>query len=269
MFGSAKKVPTSCPHCGFVQLEPRELISTYCRGCGDHFSVTPQPALAPAAKPPAAKAALVELLREKLHIHQQRNVACLECGRDHSVSAHLRFAQCPTCGAAIDLHDVEITGHSTRIVETHGTVHVGPEGFLNSTRITCGQAIVEGRVAGKITCFGTLRLKGQGICRSQIRTRQLVVDRGAEVRIPYTIYAEDVILRGRVEADIHCAGTIHIGRYGGLDGDVQARAMRVDKGGFYTGQVEISTGTSLPAPAAPRQAEVRVIPGWQTRLAFS
>ncbi|MDD5200716.1 MAG: polymer-forming cytoskeletal protein [Terrimicrobiaceae bacterium] len=184
------------------------------------------------------------------------------------MAAAAQAVHCPACGAVINLHDVEITGHSTAVVQTHGTVHVGRDGFLNSTRVTCGNAFVEGRIAGKITCSGTLRLKGDGPCRAQIRARRLLIDRGTNLRFPYTISADEIVIRGRIAADIHCAGALHVGRHGGLEGDVQSRAMVVDKGGSYAGAVEISPGIARPAPAAPERPDVKVIPGWQARLAF-
>jgi cytoskeletal protein CcmA (bactofilin family) len=265
MFGSAKKVPTTCPHCGSVQLEPRELISTYCRHCGDHFTVAPPPPVA-VALPPAP--ALAKRLREKLAIHRRRRVACHDCGHVQNVPSHTRSTQCPACGVDIDLHDIEITGHSTRVVQTGGTVHVGRDGFLNSTRVSCGNAFVEGRIAGKVTCEGTLRLRGDGICRAQIRTHRLLIDRGANLRFFYTIYANEIVIRGLVAADIQCAGSLHIGRHGGLDGDVHSRSMTVDKGGAYAGAVEISPGIAQPALQPRKKSEVRVMPGWQARLSF-
>jgi cytoskeletal protein CcmA (bactofilin family) len=263
MFGSATKIPTTCPHCGFVQLEPRELISTYCRGCGDHFHVR-----SIAALPPAPRPALAERLRKKLTVPRQRSVACHQCGNSQDVPAHAQSAGCRTCGATIDLTDIEILGHSTRVIQTRGTVHVGRDGFLNSTRIDCANAFIEGRVAGKITCEGTLRLRGEGICRAQIRTQRLLVDRGSNLHFPYTIRAEEVLLRGRVAADVYCSGRLHIGRHGGLEGDLQARAMLVDKGGFYGGNVEISTAIPNLAPVPPEQPEMRVHPAWLPRPAF-
>lgn len=263
MFGSAKKVPITCPHCGSVQLEPRELISTYCRSCGDHFSVAPQPAVA--IQKPAFGDRLFKQLRT---IHRRRTVACPECNHRHHVPAHTRTTHCPACGATVDLHDIEITGHSTRIVQTRGTVHVGREGFLNSTRVTCGHAFVEGRIAGKITCEGTLRLRGEGLCRAQIRTKRLLIDRGANLRFLYTVFADEMLIRGVIEADVQCAGRIHVGRHGGLDGDVHSRAMIVDKGGHYAGAVEISGATAQPALPPKPEPTVRVLPGWQPRLSF-
>lgn len=265
MFGNATKIPTTCPHCGFVQLEPRSLISTYCRGCGDHFQVKAAPPPAPSAP---ARPALAERLRQRLVAQKPRLVACHRCGSSQAIPALAQSTGCRECGATIDLADVEIAGHSTRVVQTRGTVHVGREGFLNSTRVDCANAVVEGRIAGKVTCEGTLRIKGEGVCRAQIRTRRLIVDRGANLHFFYTIYADEVLLRGRITADVRCAGRLHIGRHGGLDGDLLARAMLVDKGGFYAGAVEISARVPSLEPASPDMPEVRVRPAWLPRLAF-
>src|SRR3954465_2230978 len=105
IFGGIRKVPTECPHCGHTQQEPVGLISTYCRGCGDHYTVAPKAAPAP---PPKQK--LKELGREKLHLHEPRHIACHECGHEHDVQPHLQNTACPACGSAIQLQDIEITG---------------------------------------------------------------------------------------------------------------------------------------------------------------
>lgn len=266
MFGSAKKVPTTCPHCGFVQMEPRGLISTYCRGCSEHYRVAPA---APAPKALAPRpAALAERLRQKLLLARPRAVLCHECGHEHLVPAHALATQCPACGTDVDLNDVTIHGHSTRVVLTRGTVHVGREGFLNATRVDCGHALVDGRIAGKVTCIGTIRLRSEGVCRARIRTKCLIIDRGANLRFTTTVYAEEVLIRAPLEADIVCAGPLHVGRAGFLEGDVQARSMRVDKGGGFAGAVEISPGIALPRLNHAERPAVRVLPGWQTRLAF-
>ncbi len=272
MFGSAKKVPTSCPHCGFVQMEPRGLISTYCRGCGDHYSVAaPAPAVPPASTAIRSRRAqpdLTERLREKLRLSRPRSIRCHECGHTHTVPPPTPFTQCPACGTGIELRDITITTHSTRIVQTRGTVHIEKDGFLNATRVDCGHAVVEGRIAGRVTCEGTLRLRGEGLCRALIRTRRLFIDRGGPLRFTSTIYAEEIILRCPVEADIVCAGRLHIGRHGALEGQVFARGMTVDKGGAYSGDVEISPGVELPRPAGRPEPAPRVAPAWSARLAF-
>lgn len=265
MFGSIKKIPTECPHCGFVQNEPAGLISTYCRGCGDHYTVARR---APHPSAPAVKPAIARLVREKLLVRPPRRIICHNCAHTHDPQSLTHSTVCPACGTTILLHDVEILAHSTRIVQTRGTVHVGPGGFLNATRMVCGNAFVEGRIAGKVTCEGTLRLRGSGLCRAKITTQRLIVDRGSSLRFISTLHVGEIVIRGAVEAEVECVGTLHIGRYGGLDGDVQARAMVVDKGGHYAGEVQVSTSILRPDPTQREEREVRVIPGWQAGLAF-
>jgi cytoskeletal protein CcmA (bactofilin family) len=264
MFGGVRKVPTECPHCGHVQQEPAGLISTYCRGCGDHYTVRRAAAPHPAARKPP----LPQRLREKIAPHPARHIACHECGHEHEVQPLSEFTACPACGTSIALHDIEITGHSTRIVHTHGTVRVSREGFLNSTRIVCGNAVVEGRIAGRITCSGTLRLGGHGVCRAQITTKSLLIDRGASLQFPYTLHVGDIIVRGHIAADVECAGTLHIGRHGALEGDIRARSMIVEKGGSYAGEVQVATSIERATEETPKPRELRVLPAWQTQLAF-
>jgi cytoskeletal protein CcmA (bactofilin family) len=176
---------------------------------------------------------------------------------------------CPSCGATIHLHDVEIHGHCTRAIHTRGTVHVGREGYLNAMRVDCGNAIVEGRIGGRVTCEGTLRLRGEGVCRAQITTRRLLVDRGADLRFPFTIHADEVLVRGAVEADMICAGSLHIGRTGGIEGDLEARALVVDKGGRCIGDVRVRADVQRPEREASPEPDIRVLPAWQPpRLAF-
>jgi cytoskeletal protein CcmA (bactofilin family) len=176
---------------------------------------------------------------------------------------------CPSCGTTIHLHDITIHSHVTRPVHTRGTIHIEPEGYLNAMRVDCGNAIVEGRIAGRVTCEGTLRLRGEGICRAQIRTRRLMIDRGAELRFPFTIYADEVLIRGVIEADVHCTGPLHIGRTGSLEGDVEARAMLVDKGASYTGDVKVHAGVKRPEQSTSDEPDVRPLSGWHaSRLAF-
>jgi cytoskeletal protein CcmA (bactofilin family)/ribosomal protein S27E len=263
MFGGIRKVPTECPHCGHVQHEPVGLISTYCRGCGDHYAVRRQSTpVATRSRPSSQHARKKDVSSETLR------VACHECGHEHKAAPHAENTACPACGTTISFHDIEILGHSTRIIQTRGSIHVGREGFLNSTRIVCGNAFVEGRIAGKVTCEGTLRLRGSGICRAQITAKTLIIDRVAALRFPSMLRVGEIVIRGRVEADVECVGTLHIGRYGALEGDIRARSMIVDKGGSYAGDVQVATTIQRPAEEPREERGPRVSPAWRTELAF-
>ncbi|MGC1479277.1 MAG: polymer-forming cytoskeletal protein [Chthoniobacterales bacterium] len=263
MFGGIRKIPTTCPHCGFVQDEPSALIATYCRGCGDHYSVAKSPDPNGASAPAPADAIATAPHPRGRVIH------CEECGHDHEVSRHLRASLCPECGHETELADIRISSHRTRSVDTRGTVHVTRSGFLNCTHTRCGSARIEGRFAGRIDCTGTLRIRGEGTSRSRIEAHTLVIDRGSDLRFAFPIRAEEIVLRGRVEADIFCPGTIRIGRHGALDGNVHARSLVVDKGGDYQGSLEVATTIidNYPRSGTIRPPEVKVLSAWGTVFA--
>ncbi len=266
MFGGIRKLPTDCPHCGFQQSEPAGAISTYCRGCGDHFTVTRnQPA--PVRPTLATRLPLVAPARTRARI--AKPVRCEICGTKHSTSPLLHSSLCPTCGTETELADLHIHSHRTLPVDTRGTVHVSRTGFLNATHTRCGHARIEGRFAGRIDCAGTLRIRGEGVCRSRIETHTLIIDRSSDFRFAFPIRAEEILIRGSVSADIFCPGTIRIGRHGTLEGSVHARSLVVDKGGDYQGTVEVATTIidNYPRAGTVRSPEVKVAPAWQPLFA--
>ncbi len=137
--------------------------------------------------------------------------------------------------------DVQIFANSTREVTTHGRVRVGRKAFLNSTRIRCAGIQVEGRIAGRVECSGLLRLSGSDECRAQIFSESLLVDRGANIHLQYTAYVGDGVVRGRLEGDIVCSGTLRITKHGVFLGDVDARSLVVDRGGVFSGDVRVES----------------------------
>lgn len=257
MFGRHRTHDVTCPHCGAAQAEPRGVISTYCRSCGMHFSAT-------APKRPAKP---VVIVRQPTRVGR---VSCFSCGHSQRVHAGVPEAPCRSCGAMMRYADVRIDGHSTRMVETHGRVFVGRKGFLNSTRVVCAGAHVEGRISGRIECGGLLRMGNSYACRAQIHAGSFLVDRGAQLHFAYTVYIGDGIIRGRVEGDIVCSGTLRITKQGAVIGDIDARALMVDRGGIYSGDVRVTPERRSDAPR--REERKRDMPdhgGWLPGFAVS
>jgi len=267
MFGGVKKIPTLCPHCGFEQLEPAGLISTYCRGCGSHYSV----GKTARTRQYHPRFSSIAVRPDPAAPGRRRRVRCTSCDQSHFAFTAAGQSHCPSCGTLVQLSDVEISGHSTRNIETCGAIHVGRDGFLNATRLRCGNAYVEGRISGRIRCENTLRLRGSDVSHARITTRQLIVDRHVHIRFLFPVFAENIVIRGSVEAAITCPGAIRIGRHGVLDGNVHARAMIVDNGGSYSGAVQVATTISYGEPEKNRDSplDVQVAPAWRTaNLAF-
>jgi cytoskeletal protein CcmA (bactofilin family) len=250
MFGGIRKIPTTCPHCGFVQQEPAALISTFCRGCGEHYNVARE-AQPTAATTRARANPLVARIQQKLQRHVPRVVHCYECGEDHIVSAFASSTQCRSCGAHIDLTDITVTTHASRHVNTRGKLHVERGAFLNNSRTTCGDARVDGRIAGRVLCERLFELGGIGPCRAQVKARRIHIMRGADVRFEYPLYTDEIVIRGAVSADVYCNGRLIITRHGSLTGDIVARSVRVERGGRYTGSVRVARDETIIEPQSP------------------
>lgn len=226
-------------------MEPRAVVSTYCRTCSQHF---------------ASAIRLVSNAGSRGHLNPKRlarldsqgaretRVSCHTCGRCQHAHQGMVEAPCRHCGAMMSYRDIEISNHTTREVCTHGHVLVTRKGFLNSTRVRCASATVEGRISGRVDCSGILRLAGVDLCKAQIRVGSLHVDRGADISLVYTATIGSGVIGGRVLGDLICSGALRVTRRGVLLGDIKTAALTVDRGGVYSGDVRVGYERREVAP---------------------
>ncbi len=209
--------------------------STMCRQCGRHY------APAAAAPKPAAKLRLktessgapagdVSVFRKVEGFWgRQRSslIECFECKAKQEVSSAASSTICPACSAHIDLQDYKITTSFSRTIRTHGEVHITAKGDLSSNMVMCRSALIEGKLRGNLHCSETATIDFAG-------------------KIPGRLTASHVLV---------AEGVVVIHKTGSLDGDVTARAISVEKGGVFFGQLiigrrELTQGELLPATSA-------------------
>ncbi|MDX2079161.1 MAG: polymer-forming cytoskeletal protein [Terrimicrobiaceae bacterium] len=250
MFSASGKKPFQCPKCGFVQLEPAHLISTYCRACGDYYEVgrAPQPVRSPLPVAPA--------LRE-----HRRDVHCHRCGSVHSASHHARSTMCPGCHSAIDLIDFEFHSAASRPVDTRGSIFVGAAGSLTSSWIVCGSARIEGRISGSLISEGDVSLASRHALNCHFSAPSIHVEKAARVALHVPVETDALIVRGRLSAAVRCRGRVHVHRGGVLIGDVNARSVIVERGGVFEGACVID--------ASQPGAVIRSLNELRKRRAFS
>jgi cytoskeletal protein CcmA (bactofilin family) len=115
-----------------------------------------------------------------------------------------------------------------------------------------------------VICSGSLNLSGSEICKAQIQTESLTVERGASLKFLYPLELGEGFIDGRVEGDVFCRGTLRIGRHGILLGDVDARSLIVDRGGIFSGSVRVAVSVQMiedqepvaaPQPEPPGEVE--------------
>ena len=80
----SEKISADCPHCGFSQLESAYAKSTFCRKCGQHYSIEKLLAReAVSLKTPGFSDKLTKLIVGE----PIRDVTCFSCGHRQTVSA--------------------------------------------------------------------------------------------------------------------------------------------------------------------------------------
>ena len=255
----ADKTSADCPHCGFSQIESPFAKSTFCRKCGEHYSIEKLLAKEISSlKGPSFFDKLSKLVSgEKI-----RDISCFSCGQNQQVSSAAQSSLCPQCSSYIDLRDFKIAGPFGRSIQTQGEVTLSSKADVTSAKISCGSAFIEGRLRGTILCTGEARFKVQGKFLGEIDANRLIIEKKAEVEFVRTIKAQSVQIHGKVVAEIHCSGCVTIANGGALEGVIHARAISVEKGGIFSGELFIGQEEIAPSIAeiVPEPVVAKLLP---------
>lgn len=231
-----EKISADCPHCGFTQLESAFAKTTFCRKCGEHFSIEKLLLKeVDSLKGPSLFAKVGKFLsRETI-----REIACLSCQHQQQVSSAAQSSLCPSCGSYIDLRDFKIAGPFGRSIQTQGEVIVTTKGDLSSSRVVCRAATIEGMVRGSLSCTGVVRIKTRGKITGSIDGQHVIIDKKAVVEFVRALKGHAIEINGRASARVVCEGLVTINKGGVLEGTVYAKAINVEKGGVFSGELFI------------------------------
>ncbi len=240
--------------------------STMCRQCGSHYvpAAPKQPAVRlaksklnepAAAEVAAADSSILGRLEGLWKPQRSSVVKCFECRTPQEVSGAADSTICPKCSAHIDLKDYKITTSFSRKIRTHGDVHVTSRGDLSSNIVICRSALVEGKLRGNLTCEETATINYSGKILGRLTAGQVVVERRAEVQFFRRLTVRSIEIKGRMAGEITADTEVIIRKNGSLDGDVAARAISVEKGGIFTGQLVIGSKSLKQAELLPESAK--------------
>lgn len=226
-----------CPHCRSVQLESVHARTTICRSCGQHIDLD-RPKQVEAAPP---RGGLFKKVGDFFAREKIRNIRCLSCGKPQQLSTSARSSICQHCGTYIDLRDFKITAGYSRAIQTQGTVILAPKGDLTSTRIACASAQIQGRLRGDLFCTGIAAFKLKGRVYGAVDAQHLVVEKNSHVEFVRPVKVITAEIKGRASGRITAAGVVTVGKSGALEGVVYAKAISVDKGGLFQGELYIGS----------------------------
>ncbi len=231
---TTSKVAVECPHCGFKQLESPFAKSTFCRKCSEHWDIGK-----PLAKPRDAAPSLLARLGTIFSRHREWEITCFHCAGTQIVNNSAKSSSCPHCGVYIDLSDFKIKESLNRTIETQGKLHVTSKGDVTSAKVSCREAYIEGKIRGNLLCTGETSIKLKGKLLGSVDTKQLTVEKRADVEAIRPLKAKSVTIKGKLAARLQVDGTVTVEKKGWLEGSVVARGIVVEKGGVFVGELFI------------------------------
>ncbi len=258
MAKSPAKVSVECPHCGFKQQEYAAARSTLCRQCGKHYVVKVDQAAVKdavaAARDDSGSSGRPSFLQRFEGIwHRPRitSVACYDCGTRQEITTAAASTICPSCSVHMDLRDYKINGSFSRLIRTHGEVHVTSSGDLSSSQVTCRVAIIDGKLRGALQCYERAEFRASGKVQGKLVAREVVIGKKATVQFFRQLQVGSVEVRGTMTGEILAETLVTIRSTGSLDGNVVARSINVEKGGTFTGQLIIGRQSLEQAELLP------------------
>jgi len=240
-----QKINVACPHCGHVQLEPRDGYSTVCRKCQQHFR-------------------LEEVLRPQAHheerAHDSRQVTCFQCGTLLEVAAQAESTMCKRCSSHIDLRNYSIHQAVSKNFRTHGSFEVGEKGYVFNTEAEVGDAIIRGRFLGKLHAHRTLTLYAPDQFKGTFKAARLIIPAGSHLVWGKPLDVDTLEIAGELVANVQIAGSVELKSSGLLFGDVEAANLVVEDGAVLVGRMRIGSAPGAESefaaaePGAPDSA---------------
>lgn len=164
---------------------------------------------------------------------------------------------CALCATYIDLTDFKISTTFSRSIQTQGALIVTSKGEVTSTKVSCGSAIIEGKVRGNLNCSGAARIRLKGSIAGCIDTQHLVVEKNSDVEFIQPVHVGTAEINGKAAGRVMAEGVVTINKSGSLAGAVYARGITIEKGGIFHGDLYIGENQVeqskllLPPPVDP------------------
>lgn len=242
------KVNVACPHCGHVQLEPRDGYSTVCKKCRQHF----RPGEVARSKPAS------EAMRQE-KTHNTQEITCFQCGTVLSVAVGAESTMCKRCSSHIDLRDYAINQAVSKNFRTHGTFTIGEKGYVFNTEAEVGDAVIKGRFLGKLHAHRTFTLYSPAEFKGTFKAGLFIIPAGIKFLWTKPLEVHSVDIAGELVSNVHIPGTVILRASAHLFGDVEAANLIMESGAVLVGQVKIGLKTAT-APTTQRTPVVETIP---------
>jgi cytoskeletal protein CcmA (bactofilin family)/uncharacterized CHY-type Zn-finger protein len=224
----ADTVSVACPKCGHKQPEPRIAYSCICKKCYAHFRINEILKPAPQPPPPA---------------FQLKRVVCFQCAAELEVPMSATSTMCKWCSSHLDLGDYHIVQSISKNFRTHGSLFLEEKGYLLNTDSVVGDAVIKGRLIGKLMARRTLEIHSTAHIKGSFAAGQLIIPAGQHFRWPEVLSVGSAEIGGELVAHLRATGIVQLKSTARLFGDVQAGHLVVESGAVFVGGAKIGSKT--------------------------
>ena len=120
-------------------------------------------------------------------------------------------------------------------------------GFLFNTDSIVGEAILKGRLLGKLTAERSLEIHSTAEIKGTFKTARLIIPSGNRFRWAEAIQLVDAEIGGELVARLQAQGTVRLKSTARFFGDVQAGSLVVEEGAVFVGAAKIGPSGSIPS----------------------
>jgi len=179
---------------------------------------------------------------------QVKRVVCFQCGTELEVPPSAQSTMCKRCSAHVDLQDYRITATLSKNLRTKGRIVVEPEGCLLNTDSFAGEAVLKGKLIGKLTADSLEIHQGCQI-KGGFKAGKLIIPLGTVLSWPQEIVVKNADISGELVAKVKATGTVLLRATAHFFGDIEARHVVIESGAVMVGALK--TGSACTVKEVP------------------
>jgi len=172
---------------------------------------------------------------------EKRRIRCFQCGTDLDVSKAAASTMCKRCSSHVDLADYHIASTVSKSFRTHGRLVLEEKGYLLNTESLVGEAVVRGKLIGKLATEGTLEIHSSANIKGTLLPGCLVIPLGHRFGWAQSLKVRDAEISGELVCDLAGTGTVILRATARFFGNVTAANLVVESGAVIVGNARIGS----------------------------
>ena len=170
-------------------------------------------------------------------------------------------SMCRQCGSHVDLADYRVRATVSKNFRTHGRLVVEEKGYVLNTDAIVGDAVIKGRLIGKLVAVGTLEINSSAHIKGSFTAGRLLIPAGHHFRWPEPMRVETADICGELAANLQAARTVWLRAAARFFGDIQAPNLVVEAGAVFVGAARIGAALGVAAAAERRSGRAMTSSG--------